>query len=115
MPAAPSSMPDFRPRVLNEEFYSGSGRGIADLGKTIGAGNALGNPLFSETMLKALDGVSAQQMRAEHLFQQSILDPDSVNVDDITNAQARADLALNVTRTILSRVVQAWKDIINTR
>ena len=85
------------------------------MGKTIGAGSVLGNPLFSETMLKALDGVSAKEMRAEHLAQQEILDPDSVNIEDITMAQAQANLSLDAARTILNRIVQAWKDIINTR
>ena len=32
-----------------------------------------------------------------------------------TIAQAKAGMSLNIARTVLSRVVQGWKDIINTR
>ncbi|MCL1815404.1 MAG: flagellar hook-basal body complex protein FliE [Treponema sp.] len=115
MPPVPSSQPDFRPRVLNEEFYNASGTGITELGKTIGAAGATKDSIFSETMLKALDKVSAYQMQTHYLTQQAMLDPDSVNVEDISMAEANAGLSLNMARTILNRVVQAWKDIINTR
>jgi flagellar hook-basal body complex protein FliE len=115
MPAVPSSLPDFRPRVLNSEFYNASGRGIAGLGSVIGAENVMKDGLFDETMLKALDKVSAYQSQAEYIHQQSILDPESVDVHQIAEAEAMASMSLNITRTILNRVVQAWKDIINTR
>ena len=115
MPRVPSSMPDLRPKVLNEEYYNGSGTGIAALGKTIGAEGVMKDGIFSETMLKALDKVSANQVYFEKIVQQAILDPESVNPEDISNAEAQANMSLNIARTILNRVVQAWKDIINTR
>ena len=115
MPHVPSSLPDLRPKVLNEEFYNASGSGIAALGKTIGAEGAMMDGIFSDTMLKALDKVSAYQTRYDSLVQQALLEPDSVNVEDVAYAEAKANTSLNITRTILNRVVQAWKDIINTR
>ena len=115
MPPVPSSLPDLRPKVLNEEFYNASGSGIVSLGKTIGAEGVLKDGIFSETMLKALDRVSDYQHRSDNLYQQAILAPDTVNVEDIAMAEAEANMALNITRTILNRIVQAWKDIINTR
>ena len=115
MPPVPSSLPDLRPKVLNEEFYSGSGNGIVSLGKTIGAENAIKDGIFSDTMLKALDKVSAYQKYSDNLYQQAILAPDSVNIEDISMAEAQANMSLNIARTILNRVVQAWKDIVNTR
>ena len=115
MPPVPSSLPDLRPKVFNEEFYNATGSGIAAMGKTIGAGGALKDGVFSETMLKALDKVSDYQRYSEDMYQQSILAPDSVNIEDLSMAEAQANMSLNITRTILNRIVQAWKDIINTR
>jgi flagellar hook-basal body complex protein FliE len=115
MPPVPSSLPDLRPKVLNEEFYNASGAGIAAMGKSIGSGGVLKDGIFSETMLKALDKVSDYQKYSENMYQQAILAPDSVNVEDLTMAEAEAAMSLNIARTILNRVVQAWKDIINTR
>jgi flagellar hook-basal body complex protein FliE len=115
MPKVPASTPDFRPKVLNEEFYNGSGSGVAGLGKVIGAENVTRDGLFDEVMLKALDRVSGYQTQAEYIHQQAILDPESVDVHQVADAEAKASMALNITRTILNRVVQAWKDVINTR
>ena len=115
MPAVPSSLPDLRPKVLNEEFYNATGAGIAELGKTIGAAGATRDSTFSDAMLKALDKVNAYQRYHEEIIQQAILEPDSVTAEDVSMAEAEANMSLNITRTILNRIVQAWKDIINTR
>jgi len=115
MPAVPSSLPDLRPKVFNEEFYNATGSGIAELGKTIGAANATRDSTFSDAMLNALDKVNGYQRYNEELTQQFILDPDSVNVEDVAMAEADAKMSLDITARILSRIVQAWKDIINTR
>ena len=115
MPRIPSSMPNLEPRVLNEQFYNASGSGIVELGRRIGAENVMPQSPFDQAMLKALDNVSSYQKYHQELVEQAILDPDSVNVEDIANAQAQASLSLNIARTILNRVVQSWKDIINTR
>jgi flagellar hook-basal body complex protein FliE len=115
MPKIPSSLPDFRPKVFNQEFYNSTGSGIASLGEVIGARGVSGDGNFDTAMLKALDKVNAYQQNYESLYQQMIVDPESVEVHDIADAQAKAGMSLNITRTILNRVVQAWKDIINTR
>ena len=115
MPAVPASLPDFRPKVLNEDFYSGSGAGISALGKAVGAEGVMRDGLFDDVMLKALDKVSDLQKQPAYLAQQSVIDPDSVNPEDISTAQADANLALDITKTVLNRIVQAWKDVINTR
>ena len=115
MPQVPSSLPDLRPKVLNEEFYNATGSGIVQLGKTISAAGAMKDGGFSDAMLKALDKVNAYQRYNEEIIQQAMLDPDSVQVEDVAMAEAQANMSLNITRTILNRVVQAWKDIINAR
>jgi flagellar hook-basal body complex protein FliE len=66
-------------------------------------------------MLRALDKVSAEQQFSADLVQKAITDPGSLDPQDITIAQAKASMSLNIARTVLSRVVQGWKDIINTR
>jgi flagellar hook-basal body complex protein FliE len=62
-----------------------------------------------------LDKVSASDQFAASLAQAAIIDPESEDAHDITIAQAEASLALNITRNVLNRIVQGWKDIINTR
>ena len=95
--------------------YAGSGRNILALQKAVGAEGVTGAGTFEKAMLQALDGVSNRQQYASNLHQEAIINPDSVDVHDITIAQAEANMALSITRNILSRLVQSWRDLINTR
>jgi len=95
--------------------YAGSGKNILLLEKTIGAEQVTRAGTFEQAMLQALDNVSGKQQYASSLVQEAIVNPDSVDVHDLTIAQAEASMSLNITRNILNRLVQGWKDIINTR
>jgi flagellar hook-basal body complex protein FliE len=95
--------------------FQAIGRNISSLGEKIGAGAAIPSGTFEDTMLKALDQVSAYQQISSSLAQQAITDPGSVDIHDITIAQAEAGMSLNITRNVLNRIVQGWRDIINTR
>jgi flagellar hook-basal body complex protein FliE len=66
-------------------------------------------------MLQALDRVSGAQNFASEMQKQAIINPDSVDIHDVTIAQAEASMALGITRNVLSRLVQGWRDLINTR
>ena len=101
---------DFGP----ENFVS-MGSKINETGKKIGADMVIRSGTFEQAMLGALDKVSAYQAFASDLHQAAITDPDSVDVHDITIAQAQASMALNITRNVLNRLVQSWRDVINTR
>jgi len=99
--------------------YTGSGNNILALRDAIrakgipDAGTGLGK--FEDAMLQALDKVSGSQIKASDLQKEAIINPASVDIHDITIAQAEASMALGVTRNILSRLVQGWRDLINTR
>jgi len=101
--------------VAESTDFLAEGRNIIEMGRTIGADAVVRSGTFSDAMLGALDRVSAQQQFASQLHQAAIIDPDSVNVHDITIAQAQARMSLDITRNVLNRVVQGWRDLINTR
>ena len=96
------------------DFYT-MGNQINETGKKIGADAVIRSGTFSEAMLNALDKVSGYQQFASNLSQAALLEPDSVNVEDVMIAQAEANISLNITRNVLSRLVQSWRDLINTR
>jgi flagellar hook-basal body complex protein FliE len=95
--------------------YFGSGDKVIALEKKIGAEHVTGAGTFEHAMLQALDKVSGVQQHVSELEKAAIIDPDSVDIHDITIAQAEASMALNITRNVLNRLVQGWRDIINTR
>ncbi|MDR0324120.1 MAG: flagellar hook-basal body complex protein FliE [Treponema sp.] len=95
--------------------YFGSASKIITLEKTIGAESVTGAGTFEHAMLQALDKVSGTQQYASALGTEAMLNPDSVDVHDVTIAQSMASMSLDITRNILSRLVQGWRDLINTR
>ena len=95
--------------------YSGSGRNIIRLEQTIGAEHVTRAGTFQHAMLQALDKVSGAQHHASNIATEAFINPGSVDVHDVTIAQATAAMSLDITRNILSRLVQGWRDLINTR
>jgi len=95
--------------------YFGSGEKMLKLEKTIGADGITRAGTFDDVMLRALDKVSNQQQFVSELEREAIINPDSVDIHDITIAQAEASMAFGITRNVLSRLVQGWRDLINTR
>jgi len=95
--------------------YAGSGRNIIALGNKIGADGTTRAGTFEQAMLQALDGVSGRQQHASDLAREAIINPDSIEAHDVTIAQELANTSFGITRNILSRLVQGWRDLINTR
>ncbi len=72
-------------------------------------------PTFEDAMLQALNGVNELQNESSDAIEAMLTDPDSIDAHEVTLAMAKANMSLNITRTILDRVVRAWRDLINTR
>jgi len=84
-------------------------------GAAAAEGGASSGNTFADKMLRALDQVSGDQQFASALEQEALVNPDGVDPHDITIAQAKAKMSLDISRTVLNRVVQGWRDILNTR
>ena len=95
--------------------YFGSGNKMLNLRETIGADGITRAGTFEDAMLQALDKVSGSQQRVSSLEKEAIINPETVDIHDITIAQAEASMSLSITRNVLSRLVQGWRDLINTR
>jgi flagellar hook-basal body complex protein FliE len=108
-------VPKDGPFVVGGSVAPGRGAVISELGARIGSDAAVRSGSFEDAMLRALDRISAEQQFSADLIQKAITDPESMDPQDITIAQAKAALSLNIARGILNRVVQGWKDVINTR
>ena len=96
---------------------AGALAGIAGAGSASRGSAAAGTaaPSFEQALLKAMDGVSGSQNKSDDLLQKMVADPNSVDAQDVTIAMAEANMSLNLAKTIMSRIVTAWKDVINTR
>jgi flagellar hook-basal body complex protein FliE len=100
----------------NPMHYTANGvAGVLDGASDDGSGASAGGASFQDALLKAMDGVSSSQTKSDNLLQKVVADPNSVDAQDVTIAMAEANMSLNLAKTILSRIVTAWKDVINTR
>ena len=82
-------------------------------------GNMAGAPVktggFGEMVVDALNSANNAEMESAGLMQQMITDPDSVNVHDVTIAMAKAEMSVNLTKSVIDGAVKAYKEIISTR
>ena len=95
--------------------FAGSGNKMIALENKIGFESPIGDGTFRHSLLQALDKVSGAQLHASELSKEAIINPGSVDVHDITIAQEMAAMSFDITRNILNRLVQGWRDLINTR
>lgn len=70
---------------------------------------------FSDLLINSLDSVSNLERNAEDLAVQATVNPDSVNAHDVTIAAAQANVALSLTKSVIDRVIQAYREIQNVR
>tara|TARA_B100000614_G_scaffold69890_1_gene62099 strand:- start:686 stop:1015 length:330 start_codon:yes stop_codon:yes gene_type:complete len=70
---------------------------------------------FRDALIGSLEEVNGAQMAHEQLSVQAVVDPESVEPHDLTIAAAKANMALGITRNVVDRVIQAYRDITNLR
>jgi flagellar hook-basal body complex protein FliE len=70
---------------------------------------------FASLLMDSLESVNSQQQTADNLSVRAIVDPESVNPHDVTIAAAKANLSLSITKSVVDRVIQAYREIQNVR
>jgi flagellar hook-basal body complex protein FliE len=70
---------------------------------------------FASLLLDSLNSVNEQQQTAESLAVQAVVEPESVNTHDVTIAAAKANMSLSITKSVVDRVIQAYREIQNVR
>jgi len=73
------------------------------------------NGTFAQMLMDGLGQVNSLEQTAQDLSIQAITNPDNVDVHDVTIAAAKAELALSITKNVVDRVIQAYKEIQNVR
>ena len=95
-----------------------SARGMAGAGQLSGSsqGEGLGKTRsFDSYLAEAVDYVNNKQMVSAANVEKLIIDPDSVDIHDVTTAMAEANMSLSLAQTVISRMVSSWNEITTTR
>ncbi len=75
-----------------------------------GSGSGFGN-----LVTKAINGANDAVKTSSELTEQYIINPDSVDVHDVTIAMAEANLAVSLTKSVVDNALKAYREIINIR
>lgn len=70
---------------------------------------------FGNMVLDALNGVNDLAQESTALTEQYIINPDSVDVHDVTIAMSKANLAITLTKSVVDNALKAYREIINIR
>jgi len=73
------------------------------------------NPNFADKMFEAINGVNRLQQETNNLSVKMVTDPDSMDAHDITIAIAKANSALAITKAVVDKAIQAYKEILSFR
>ena len=95
-----------------------SARGMAGTGQLSGSNQEedLGKARsFDSYLVEAVDYVNNKQMASAANVEKMIIDPDSVDIHDVTTAMAEANMSLSLAQTVISRMVSSWNEITTTR
>ena len=85
------------------------------VGQSFGPAPASTSQSFSDLLIDSLNDVNAMQQTSEALSVQAVVDPESVNAHDVTLAAAKASMSLSITKNVVDRVIQAYREIQNVR
>lgn len=70
---------------------------------------------FARALKKAFYSVNDLQKTSEELTRQFAVRPNSVDIHDVTIAAEKARIALQFTKSIVDRITQAYRELINIR
>ena len=73
------------------------------------------NPTFADKLFEAIHGVNKLQQETDDLSLKMITDPESMDPHDITIAIAKSNAALAITKAVVDKAIQAYKEILSFR
>jgi len=77
--------------------------------------NPQGPDSFGAVLMNKIDEVNNMQTEVNRLNEMVLTDPDSVEAHEVTIAMAKAEMAMGITKAVVDKAVQAYKDIVNMR
>ncbi|WP_297248260.1 flagellar hook-basal body complex protein FliE [uncultured Brachyspira sp.] len=70
---------------------------------------------FGTMLSDAIDAVNQKQVDRDNIIVQAGIRPDQVDVSDVMNAIAEAELSLSFTKAVIDRAVRAYQEVTTYR
>jgi flagellar hook-basal body complex protein FliE len=87
----------------------------AHMGNNANLNAASGEQSFGNMLFDALNEVNDLQNNAQDLATIASINPSAVDAHDVSIASAKATMALNLTKNVVDRVIQAYREITTLR
>ncbi len=103
------------PELLRTEpGHAGTGKLLSEKSATLG-GEQKKLGVFEEYLVNAMGKMNEQQLEVGRLGEQFIVDPESVNIEEVTTAMAKAQMSLSLAQTVIDRVISGWNELSTNR
>lgn len=73
------------------------------------------SPTFLNYLTKSIGDTNTALVNAEILQQKLVEDPDNTSIDEVTIAAKEAEIALNLTKSVINKLITGYKELINIR
>lgn len=70
---------------------------------------------FGTMLSEAIESVNQKQVDRDNIIVQAGIRPDQVDVSDVMNAIAEAELSLSFTKAVMDRAVRAYQEVTSYR
>lgn len=70
---------------------------------------------FENYLMQAVSSLNEKQMQVGDLQKQLLVDPDSVDIQDVTIAMGKAQMTLNLAQSVADRIIKGWSEVTTTR
>lgn len=70
---------------------------------------------FSELLRNAFYDANSIELRKDNMMQEFIVNPNSINIEELTTALAKAELTIGFVRSVADKVISAYREISNLR
>ena len=70
---------------------------------------------FESYLIDAVSEMNSQQVELTAIQEKVVTDPESVNIEEVTTAMAKAQMSLSLAQTVIDRLISGWNELSQNR
>ena len=70
---------------------------------------------FETYLTQAVEAMNSQQVAVDKMSEQIAVDPESVDIHDVTIAMAKAKASMDLAHTVIERLISGWTELSQNR
>ena len=70
---------------------------------------------FESYLIDAVSEMNDQQVELKAIQEKVVTDPESLNIEEVTTAMAKAQMSLSLAQTVIDRLISGWNELSQNR